>query len=151
MKTIKLLLNIEPYSVNKYFYGNRSIKRRQTVEWELRIIDCLKSDKTQKELEEFRNLFSFEKNSLKIDMIFHYPKEILYTKKNHLSSRAFDISNVEKPLIDVIFLAKYSNDKVKNLEIDDKYIVEMSSKKTHSKDLNHYIEIIIELLDLPDL
>jgi len=141
----------KPYSVNKYFYGNRSIKRRETVEWELNIIECLKNVEMQSNIKEFRELFDHTKNCVKIEMVFYYPKEILLTKDNCLSSKAFDLSNVEKPLIDLLFLKKYSTNNIKNIEIDDKYIVDMRSQKKQSENSTHYIEIKIEMLNLLNL
>ena len=149
--SLNIVIHHKPYSVNKYFYGNRSIKRRETVEWELNIIECLKDVDVQSDIKEFREMFDHKKNCVKIEMIFYYPKEILYTKDNALSSRAFDLSNVEKPLIDLLFLKKYSTNNIKNIEIDDKYIVDMRSQKKQSENSDHYIEIKIEMLDLPNL
>lgn len=144
---IELNLPIKPYSVNAYFYGNRSIKRREAVEWEASIIEFLRNKDIQKKISKFRESFDATKHSLSINIITTYPKDILYTKKGMLSSRAFDISNTEKPLIDVIFLAKYSTNTTKNLEIDDKYITSMKSEKVAGEDYN--ISIKIQLSNLP--
>lgn len=143
---IDITLNIKPYSVNKYFYGNRAIKRRETVEWEMSIIEILRHENIQKKIQDFKDRFDPAKHSIEIEMLFHYPHDVLYTKKKQLSSRAFDLSNVEKPLIDVLFLAKYCTDKIKNLEIDDKYVTKMTSQKLAAD--THRIEIKIQLVDL---
>ena len=146
---LTLNLPTKPYSVNAYFYGNRSIKKREAVEWESRIIEFLRTEKTQKDLNNFRNSFDSSKHSILVDIILTYPQEIIYTKKQQLSAKAFDISNTEKPLIDVLFLPKYSTKTSRNIEIDDKYISKMSSEKVAGN--SHNIEVKIQLKDLPHL
>lgn len=146
-----LILNfpIKPYSVNQYFYGNRAIKKREAVEWERSIIELIRPESIQKKIEDFKKKFNPSLHSLQIDLLFQYPHNILYTKKKQLSSKAFDISNVEKPLIDVICLSKYSTEVTKNLEIDDKYVKKMTSEKTSGD--THNITVKIQLIDLPHL
>lgn len=146
---LTLEIPVKPYSVNSYYYRNRSIKRREAVEWEHTIIEHLRNKEYQDKIEEFRNLFSPSKHSIEIHIKLQYPKELLYTKKHQISSKSFDISNTEKPLIDVIFLSKYSTKTSRNLEIDDKYITKMIVEKVAGKD--HLITINIKLVDLPDL
>jgi len=72
-----------------------------------------------------------------------------------LSSKAFDVSNMKKPLIDLIFLPKYFNQKppygAKNLNIDDKYITDLSSKKRISPTDEPYIEAVLRVESLNDL
>lgn len=146
---LSVTIPIKPYSVNKYFYGNRAIKRRETVEWESSFIEHLREDDIQTQIKEFRDRFDPERHCIHIDIETVFPESILYTKKGMLSSKAFDVSNMEKPIIDVLFLKKYSTPTSKNLEIDDKYITKMSSEKTAGEDYS--INVKLQLLDLPRL
>lgn len=146
---LHLHLPIKPYSVNAYFYGNRAIKKREAVEWEQKIIEFLRTKKIQSDLNNFRNNFDPSKHSISVDIKLTYPPEILYTQKQQLSAKAFDISNTEKPLIDVLFLSKYSTEKSKNIEIDDKYITRMTSEKVAGD--SYCIDVKIQLLNLPHL
>lgn len=141
-----LKLDVKPYSVNRYFYGNRSIKRREAVEWETTIIEQLRSKEIQKSIEDFRQRFNPEHHSLSIDLCFAYPEATMITKKGTLSSRAFDLSNVEKPIIDVTFLEKYCTSTIKNLMVDDKFLTKMRSEKIASDE--HAIFIRVQLEDL---
>jgi len=143
---LTLKLPIKPYSVNQYFYGNRSIKRKEAREWELSVLELLRDKTTQNQIKEFTDKFNYKKHCIRVKIITQYPKDILYTKKNELSSRAFDITNTEKPLIDVLFLKKYATATTKNLQIDDKYIVEMISKKVPGD--QHLITVTLEINDL---
>lgn len=143
---ITLELFIKPYSVNKYFYGNRSVKRREAVQWETCMVELLRPEEYQKAFKELKDQFDPKEHCLIVEITCYYPKEILITKKGTLSAKAFDISNTEKPIIDVIFLEKYATSTISNIGIDDKYIVDMISKKRYSD--KHKIEIKIQLKNL---
>ena len=146
---LQIHLPIKPYSVNAYFYGNRAIKKREAVEWEQKIIEFLRTKETQSDLNNFRNSFDPSKHSISVDIKLTYPRKILYTQKKQLSAKAFDISNTEKPLIDVLFLPKYSTESSRNIELDDKYITRMISEKVVGA--NYSIDVKIQLLNLPRL
>jgi hypothetical protein len=143
---ITLELSIKPYSVNKYFYGNRAVKRRETVQWETCVVELLRPEQYQSAFEELKEQFDPTKHCFHVEIQCHYPREILFTKKLMLSSKAFDITNVEKPLIDVLFLEKYATTTVKNIGIDDKYITKLTSEKLPSE--KHKIIINIQLKSL---
>jgi len=143
---ITLELSIKPYSVNKYFYGNRAVKRREAVQWETCMIELLRPEEYQNAFKELKEQFNPKEHCLTVEIICYYPKEILITKKGNLSSKAFDISNTEKPIIDVIFLEKYATSTINNVGIDDKYIVDMVSKKRPSN--KHKIKVNIQLKSL---
>ncbi len=145
-KHIIFSINSAPYSVNQYFYGNRSIKRKETVEWELTILEQLRYKQIQDDFQSLKSQFDPCKHSITVELDFYYPKDILFTKQKQISSRAFDVTNVEKPLIDLLFLKKYCTYNIKNMEIDDKYITKLISQKKHSE--NHRIDVKIELIDL---
>ena len=136
----------KPYSVNALYYRDGKRKKRETVEWEQSILEYLRDDNIQPELAKIRDNFDKFKHSIYIDIEYIFPHSILYTQKGCLSSKAFDISNMEKPLIDVIFLPKFSSESCKNLEIDDRYISKMSSSKSSGS--QHSIRLRIELLPL---
>jgi hypothetical protein len=143
---ITLELSIKPYSVNKYFYGNRAVKRRETVQWETSLVELLRPEEYQSAFEELKEQFDPTKHCFHIEIECYYPREILFTKAGCLSSRAFDLTNTEKPLVDVIFLEKYATTTVKNIGIDDKYITKMTSEKLPSD--KHKIIIKIQLKTL---
>jgi Holliday junction resolvase RusA-like endonuclease len=143
---ITLELSIKPYSVNKYFYGNRAVKRREAVQWETCMIELLRPKEYQEAFEKLKEEFDPKKHCLTVEIVCYYPNNIIFRKDGALSSKAFDISNTEKPIIDVIFLEKYATSTINNIGIDDKYIVDMVSKKRASE--KHKIEINIQLKTL---
>lgn len=80
----------------------------------------------------------------------------LFNKQGKISSRAEDLSNVEKMLLDVLFLPKYHvqpwPDGVPNLNADDKYVLELSSKKVYAPaDGTHITIALIPAPKLPTL
>lgn len=84
-------------------------------------------------------------------MIVYYPKDKVLTKKDELSNKCFDTTNIEKPLMDLIFLPKYFDLEYpfgcKNLNLDDKFLLDLVSKKRISPDQNHYIKIKLEIVN----
>ena len=61
------------------------------------------------------------------------PASELYTKDGKLSSRVHDLSNIEKSLVDVMLLKKYSAQEspygVQNMLTDDRYLKQLQSRK----------------------
>ena len=129
----KLTINLEPFSINSMYCKNRSWKTQKYNEWSANVFHQLNSEENLKAFEELRNYFDPEKHAYEVNLRFFYPDDKLFTKKGSLSSRAHDISNIEKPLIDLLFLPVYykkpSPYGCKNLNIDDKFIKSMSSQK----------------------
>ena len=134
-----LTLKLKPFSINSMFYGHK--KHGKTIaaqEWSCEVLVALALKENKKKLKEpFFNFF--------------YPKHILYTKDGRISGRAHDLSNIEKPLIDLVFLPRYydlpSPYGAKNLNIDDKYITHLISKKKAGKSFKIKITIQIKSLN----
>jgi len=145
--TLDLILNIKPYSVNAYYYGNRSIKKTEARNWEHSMIELLKPEECQKQLEHLKELFDPKKHCITISILCLYPEEIFFTQKGTISAKTFDVSNVEKPIIDVIFLEKYATTKITNVGIDDKFIIDMHSYKRSYHKNEIRIKIQIENLE----
>lgn len=145
MKKFYICLNgIPPFSINKMYYANRKVKTREAREWSILITENLKLEENQSSLQKFRKHFDKSKHCVKVSIRFFYPSFLVLTKENQISTKAHDLSNIEKPLIDLVFL---KNREVQNLEIDDKYIVELNSIKGTS-DKNYKIEIEIEIVPI---
>ena len=130
------------------FCKNRSFKTAAFNDWSAQIFHALSSEKNLEAFTDLREFFNPETHGYAVDLKFYYPRDILFTKKGSLSARAHDLSNIEKPLIDLIFLPSYFNKSVpygcKNLNIDDKFIYELSSKKLPSNE--HKIEIELSII-----
>lgn len=73
--------------------------------------------------------------TFKVYITFGYPEHIFRNKAGAISSKTFDLSNTEKPLLDLIF----NN----TMEVDDKHVVLLHSRKISGG--RFYIDIDIEL------
>ena len=129
-------------------------KRHKTIgaqEWSCSILVALALKENKKKLKELRQYFDPKKHVYKVDLTFFYPKHVLHKKEGGISARAHDLSNVEKPLIDLIFLPMFydrpSPYGAKNLNIDDKYITDLRSRKRVGKDFR--IRVTLNIKDLP--
>lgn len=132
------------------YCSQRNIKTSAAKEWSCQVLHALNAPQITEDLKELREAFDPKKNGYEINLIFNYPKNIFRNKEGEISSRTMDITNIEKPLIDLLFLCKYfdleSPYGAKNLNIDDKYLTKMVSEK-RSSDI-YSIEIVIKILDL---
>ena len=129
---------------------NRSWKTQKYKDWAASVCHRLSTDENLQKLEDLRNHFDTLQHYYAVDLRFYYPQNILITKKGSMSAKAHDVSNIEKPLIDIVFLPQFFNVPspygCKNLNIDDKFIKKMSSEKIASD--AHRIEIEISILPL---
>ena len=84
---------------------------------------------------------------------FYFPQHLLFTKKGEISKRSFDLTNIEKLLQDNLFESRYNGREIdgvviENFDIDDKFIVDLHSRKLpHEKDY-HEIRITVALIPL---
>jgi len=127
----------------------RSYTTTEYKTWQYAFFHKIDTESNLKAFADLREAFNPKKQAFIVNIITYYPHDILYTKKGTLSSKAHDRSNVEKPIVDLIFLPKYFNQEspygCKNLNIDDKYILDISSKKRASEEA--HIEIEIEIIN----
>lgn len=133
---IKFALNIAPFSVNRMYYRDRRHKTQDYRDWELSVLEALRQPTVQVELKKLREAFDEKLHCLVVKFDFQFPTSTLYNKQGTISSRAEDLSNVEKPLLDLICLPKVHVQSfpygVPNLNVDDKVVVRLISSKTAS-------------------
>jgi len=145
-----LTLKLKPFSINAMYGRDKRHKTTAFQEWACSILVALALKENKKKLKELRQYFDPLKHVYKIDLTFFYPDHILYTKEGRVSGRAHDLSNIEKPLVDLIFLPRYydlpSPYGAKNLNIDDKYITHLVSKKQAGKSSKIKVSIQVKLL-----
>ena len=141
----KLLIQQKPFSINAMSYRDKRYKTPEFEQWCSKILYALNNEKNQKALQDLRDYFDPNKHVYQVNLTFNYPHHILFTKASTISTKAHDLSNVEKPLIDLIFLPTFHK-RTSNLNIDDKYILDLISRKRASED--HLIEVGLEVLDI---
>lgn len=134
-------------------YRDKRHKTAEAHDWSHTILHYLSQEEPKQALKELREYFNPKQHAYKLDLTFYYPNEILHTKDGRISAKSHDISNIEKPLIDLIFLPKYFDQTppygAENLKIDDKYIIEMTSRKKAATE--HGIEVEMEIINLDQL
>ena len=146
-----ITLKLKPFSINAMFCRDKRHKTIEAQEWSCSVLVALALKENKKKLKELRQYFDPMKHVYKVDLTFFYPKHVLYRKDGGISARAHDLSNVEKPLIDLIFLPMFydrpSPYGAKNLNIDDKYVTDLRSRKRVGKDFR--IRVTLNIKDLP--
>jgi hypothetical protein len=125
-------IKTKPLSVNSMYYGNkRHGMRSEAKDWQVNVFHGLSQYEAQ--LGALRSQFKKSKHGYAVSLTWVIPKDHLYTKAGELSSRCCDLSNIEKALIDVLFLPKnFSNNApygCQNLNIDDRYLKTLTSRK----------------------
>ena len=147
-----ITLKLKPFSVNAMFGRDKRHKTIEAKEWSCSVLVALALKENRKKLKELRQFFDPKEHVYHIDLTFFYPKHILYTKDGPISARAHDLTNVEKPLVDLIFLPVYydrpSPYGAKNLNIDDKYITKVVSQKKPTSGSKPKIKVSIRIKDL---
>ena len=148
MRRVITLKQTKPFSINALWCRDKRYKTVEAQAWASTILVALSLKENKKKLKELRQYFDPMKHVYKVELTFFYPDHVLYTKQGYVSSKAHDLSNVEKPLIDLIFLPRFydrpSPYGAKNLNIDDKYILQLTSKKQSGKSFKIKISLHIK-------
>jgi hypothetical protein len=143
MNSIKFELCAPPFSVNSAYYLKSFSDKKATKirtqacrEWGDNIL--LQLQTYLDDILLFTQDFDEKKQGIEIKLIFYIPKAKFYTKAGTIHIQSNDLTNVEKLLVDILFDARF-NDRtvgdtlVKNLNINDKGIVNLESKKRPSE------------------
>ena len=134
-------------------YRDKRYKTVEAQDWSHSVFHHLSEDAPKQALKDLREHFDPKLHAYSIDLQFFYPASILFTKDGRVSAKSHDLSNVEKPLIDLLFLPSHFDTPppygAENLNIDDKYLINMKSSKRTSED--YKMIITIEIVELKDL
>lgn len=129
----EIVLNIKPYSVNSMYYGDARTQRSEFKDWTYQVFHELSNAKNLAAMKAIREAFNSDKNSFKIRIVAYYPESVFRTKDGRISARTVDLTNFEKPLIDLIFDKKFFDRPhpygVQNINTNDAYITEVHSYK----------------------
>lgn len=131
---IEFYLPLEAFSINAVYYRDRRHKTQAYRDWERKVFQALHQPEIQQKLKQIRDQFSETEHCFAVDMHFHMSS--LFNKQGKISSRAEDLSNIEKMLLDILFLPKYHvqpwPDGVPNINVDDKLVLELRSRKSYA-------------------
>jgi hypothetical protein len=132
VKSVSFSLKAEPFSVNnvnkigrgKLYYSKPYMRWREIV---VRELDD--PDKIAK-MQEFHDNYDEKKHAISISLEFNIDSKKFYTTDGRVSMRSKDITNIEKPLVDLLFSTRFvERDDFINFNLDDKMIVMMTSIK----------------------
>lgn len=136
MKINLSLPSVEPLTLNtctKYrVQGGRYVKAYKSEAYkdlEAMINTYLQMPSNKKQVDEFNKQYDQTKHYLSLDCRFYYP---LITKKNTISKTSKDISNLIKPIEDILF---------KHLVCDDSQVINVNAIKIHSNEIKTIIEL----------
>jgi Holliday junction resolvase RusA-like endonuclease len=107
------------FSVNAYYYAIRKVKTSEARAWEELVAQELEE---LKELTDMAMDFNEKGGTLAIWIDVQYPHHVYYNNLGLVSSKTFDCSNVEKPLLDLIV--------GRRMGINDKFVTELHSTKS---------------------
>lgn len=129
MSTIKFSLPFRAISVNDSYYGNRKFgMKKEAKEWTYAVNWELAKHSSQFDI--LREQFNPKEHGLSVSFCFIYKE--FFNKSGSVSSKIYDLTNCEKLLLDLIVdsahhgIAPY---KSPNLNINDKHVIELFSKK----------------------
>lgn len=142
-------LKSEPLSVNSLYYANkRHGLRPKSKDWQRNLFYQLSHYEAG--LHGLRSKFNPSKHGYAVSITYVFPHNVLYNQAGTPSSKAQDLSNCDKALIDVLFLpANFSNDLEKgcqNLNLDDKHLFQLSSRKVPGPEYQIWLEISLIFL-----
>lgn len=143
---VKFDLNVPPMSVNQVYYGNRMHGWTQNAkDWSYKLMYEISRHENQIKI--ITDLFDPKRHGLGVVFTVYY--EDFIKKAGGISSRTQDADNILKPLIDVLFNKKFNGRNVpytcQNFNIDDKYILDLTSRKRYGQ---QKIEVEVYLLSL---
>jgi hypothetical protein len=146
-------LAMQPFSINRMYGRDHTHKTQAYRDWELAFVQALSKPGPQAALADIRNAFKPEEHCFIVKLKAYYPAATLFNKQGKISSRAEDLSNIEKPILDLLFLPKTHVQPAPwgcpNVNCDDKYVLRLSSGKAVSPDGKHWLQVTIAIADLP--
>ena len=149
----KFILPIEPFSINAMYCRNRSFKTMKGKDWTYNALSHLSYHENERKMLDLKEAFDPKKHYFRVDLAFYFPEKKLFTKDGRLKTP--DLSNIEKPLIDLFFDKQFYGKEppfgCNNLNIDDKYIGELSSTKRVCPDEQYHINVKISIKSLDPL
>lgn len=115
---LEFSLPIKPVSVNAYTYGSKKWKTQEARDYEREFNKLLEPYLSAMILmaETWRKSYG----TYKVGVTVTHPCAIFYTRKGQVSSKSFDVDNVLKPILDMVF---------RRMDVNDKHVTELTSRK----------------------
>jgi hypothetical protein len=147
-----ILHDLKPFSINATYYGQGFVKTAKAREWAMEVFHRLSTEENELKFKELREAFDPKLHGFAVTMTAYYPTAQFYTKQGIISNKVFDLSNTEKGLLDLLYLPKHALSPAplgcQNLQLDDKFVIDLISRKRPTKDACPRIEVILEVIPL---
>ncbi len=126
---ISFTLKSRPFSINSMYYRSGS-RTKEARNWGDNILDQVQKLNLSSKFKLFREKYNKKIHGISVTYLFGIKKSRFFNKDGDISIRSMDLTNVEKPLTDLLFAEKYRDrDGIENVAIDDRFICEVRSKK----------------------
>jgi len=144
---IKFDILSPPFSINTYYYKNRQRTRLARL-WGQEVHKQLMDLDLKDEFAEFRSKFNLKKDALSITIVYFRKSKSFFNANKQISIRSMDLTNIEKPLVDLIFDKRHKEKyDIDTLQMNDTVVCELHSYKRPS-DID-LIRIKIEKIPMP--
>jgi hypothetical protein len=141
-----IILNMKAFSINGMYCRSITKTTAAYKVWRQGVLREMSLGANLEALSTIRNTFNPKIHRYCITITYYVPYNILFTKAGQMSARCFDVSNFEKPLLDILFDPKYHG-KTPNLNSNDKYISDLTSLKRASDEYSIEVNIKLNALD----
>jgi Holliday junction resolvase RusA-like endonuclease len=132
---IEFILPVKAFSINQMSCRDARFKTSAYKDWATAVLQYIRDLDNYKTLLDIAAEHKAKNGTFSIKIIVHYPFHEFFNKSQQVSSKTIDVTNFEKPLVDLIFKDI--------MELNDKYVTEMLSRKEASS--HHYITVAIRL------
>ena len=116
------------------YYATRAIKTKEARTWENSILKLLEQ---HPELLRIAHEWKLHGGIFHITITNNYPRHLYYNRFGQISAKTFDITNCEKPLVDLI-MNRY-------MGVDDRFLTVCTSSKGPVEASNS-IDVTLELI-----
>ena len=163
---MKIILKIKtnPISVNSAYYSRNKQYNEKTRIWRANFLIQLQNSYNQHQISLLKKSFDPSKHCLRVCFIWYQPKDIIFNKAGQISLRGQDVDNLLKIPTDLLFDKKYCTEwlsilkgkeaklysitSLKNIDLNDKFIIDTRSIKLPSSD-DFHCTVEVEIVDLP--
>lgn len=142
-------LDIHVVSINSMYYANKAHGYKPDVkEWIQQMCYMLSTPENKQIFEDLRNYFDPTKHCYTVYLDRTDPA--FYNKKGLVNSHCIDVTNSEKLILDLLFTPAFhgtESTKFENLNIDDKFVTTLISRKKPGS--QNRLKITLKICKLP--
>jgi len=129
------------------YYRDGRVKKPEFRRWEESVATWMYDSGEGAKLSELGKTFNPLEQNVEVTVELRYPEQRFTNKAGIISSKTMDITNFEKPLVDMLFLERMSDTHVyPNFRHDDKFITKLVSTKVAYASSDPSLAVTIKLV-----